>query len=39
MESEPIFEFIIYGLVFVGAYVLTLCLWLLVGYLCDLVKR
>lgn len=37
--SEPIFEFVLYGLIFIGAFVWTLCFWRLVSYVYDKVKR
>jgi len=39
IEFRPLFEFIVYGLVFVSAYVLTLGFWLLIEYVYDRVKR
>jgi hypothetical protein len=39
MDSQPIFEFVLWGLVFVGAYLLTLGFWLLVAYVYDKVTK
>jgi len=39
MNDAAIIEFIFWGLVFVGAYLLTLGFWLLVAYVYDKVTK